>query len=349
MNKLAQLNLTPALELKRVKVLRLQALLLVGTLLTPLQLMAEVESTLAPATLSLFVENDYPNDTDRYYTSGLRLAYLSAELTDSDLWAPLQSLNHFLNDRSATAHWGISLTHQFFTPNIRTDPNPQLDDRPFAGWLALGFSFHSKTTTHLDSLEFNLGVLGPASGAQDLQNFIHDAIGDIRVQGWDNQLQNEPTFDLTYRRQWLWDGNFGGSAFGWSGYGNAGFSFGTTRVSANAGAGFRLGYNASQSYSNERISPVSYDISRIANPSLAWYLFAEIRGDAIAFNSFLDGGFFRDGQSIDKEPFVGEVATGVALENAQWSFTIANVFRSDEFRGQEFSFNFTSARLSYRF
>lgn len=331
------------------KFLALKASLLTITTLSPPTLQAKEEFSRAPATLSLFVENDYPQDTDRYYTNGLRLAFLSSEYLDSELWGPLQSLNHFLNDSHATAHWGVSLTHQFFTPNVRTDPNPQLDDRPFAGWLALGASFHSKTATHLDSLEFNLGVLGPASGAQDLQNYIHDLIGDIRVQGWDNQLDNEPTFDLTYRRQWFLDGHFADSSFGWSGYGNAGFAFGTTRVSANLGAGFRIGYNASQSYSNTTISQVSYDITRNSNPSLAYYLFAEVRGDAIAFNTFLDGGFFRNGQSIDKEPLVGEVITGAAIESEHWSFNLSNVFRTDEFENQEFSFNFTSARISYRF
>ena len=318
-------------------------------LLSASPLQGEETFPLAPASFAVFVDNDDPNDSDQNYTSGLRLAYLSNELTDEQLWAPLQSLNHFFNDGSATANWGVSLNHQFFTPDDLSDPEPQLDDRPYAGWLALGFSFHSKTTSHLDSLEFNVGVLGPSSGAQALQTSIHDAIGATDVLGWENQLEDEPTFDLTYRRQWFLDGYWGSSPFGWSGYGNAGFAFGTTRVSANLGVGIRLGYNTSQSYSNERLSQVAYDISRISNLGYSYYVFAEARGDAIAFNAFLDGGFFRDGQSIDKEAFVAEVVMGAAFETGDWTVSLSNIFRTDEFANQETDFSFTSARLSFRF
>ena len=54
----------------------------------------------------------------------------------------------------------------------------------------------------LDTLQLDLGVIGPAAGGEFVQNNFHRLIGVSPANGWANQLHNEPTIGLTFERRW---------------------------------------------------------------------------------------------------------------------------------------------------
>ena len=54
----------------------------------------------------------------------------------------------------------------------------------------------------LDTLQLDLGVIGPAAGGEFVQNNFHRLIGVAPANGWANQLHNEPTLGLTFERRW---------------------------------------------------------------------------------------------------------------------------------------------------
>ncbi len=56
--------------------------------------------------------------------------------------------------------------------------------------------------TRLDTLQLDLGVIGPAAGGEFVQNNFHNLIGVDPAYGWGNQLHNEPTVGLTFERRW---------------------------------------------------------------------------------------------------------------------------------------------------
>ncbi len=56
--------------------------------------------------------------------------------------------------------------------------------------------------TRLDTLQVDLGVIGPAAGGEFVQNNFHTLIGVSPSYGWGNQLHNEPTVGLTFERRW---------------------------------------------------------------------------------------------------------------------------------------------------
>ena len=43
---------------------------------------------------------------------------------------------------------------------------------------------------------------GPAALGEEVQNNFHRLINGDRVNGWNNQLRNEPGLTLTYERRW---------------------------------------------------------------------------------------------------------------------------------------------------
>ena len=53
----------------------------------------------------------------------------------------------------------------------------------------------------LDTLQLDVGLVGPAAGGAFVQNNFHRFIGDTTANGWANQLHNEPTLDLTFERR----------------------------------------------------------------------------------------------------------------------------------------------------
>jgi hypothetical protein len=63
-----------------------------------------------------------------------------------------------------------------------------------------------------------------------------------------------------------------------------------------------------------------------------WYLFARGEARAVAWSTFLDGGVFRAGPSVDQEPFVLDGTLGVSLRVARhWRLTYSYTWRTREF------------------
>lgn len=80
----------------------------------------------------------------------------------------------------------ISLGQLMFTPTDNEEKELIEDDRPYAGYLYLGFAYHPRDEEQLDAIEVNVGMVGPASLAEDTQDFIHELRSIDKFQGWDN-------------------------------------------------------------------------------------------------------------------------------------------------------------------
>src|SRR5690606_40105975 len=48
------------------------------------------------------------------------------------------------------------------------------EDRPYAGWLYMGFAYNARQEAKMDTVEIDIGMVGPASLAHQAQDFIHD-------------------------------------------------------------------------------------------------------------------------------------------------------------------------------
>jgi hypothetical protein len=91
------------------------------------------------------------------------------------------------------------LTQIILTPHDISIEAPQPDDIPWAGVLAGTGSWSSNDNRRMAAAQIYLGCMGPCSGAEQVQKFVHEDLGlGTPPEGWDNQLAQE----------WLWNLNY---------------------------------------------------------------------------------------------------------------------------------------------
>lgn len=308
---------------------------------------------------TVYIENDTqrlggPN-SDQGYTSGIRFSYVYAE-DKSPEWVPslLGWSDFFLSEeyKKATTNYGISLAQQIYTPD-NTDATELIkNDRPYAGWLYLGFTATMKTPTRSHSLEIDLGVVGPEAMGENVQNGFHRVIDVPPARGWDHQLATEPTLQLSYFQkvrtlETMVDGS---RTFDLIPY--AGASLGNVLIAYHMGAMVRLGVNLPDDFGPSRLSSADGDSIlniHIGNKEYSWraYGFAGIRGNAVARNIFLDGNTFRDSHRVHKKNFTAETEVGYAVQISHWNYSWRFVTISPEFEEKNEFNSYASISLSY--
>lgn len=302
-------------------------------------------------TASFVLENDSLNlfneTTDRWYTSGVRLGWSSAE---GSLPRPLAALDSGLANLMgpANSRWRLDLGQNFFTPVEKRLENPDPRDRPYAGILYGTIGLDRRTWGTLDRFELQLGWVGPGSLARDTQSFVHRIIDDPVPEGWGRQIKNEPVFNINAERIWrvpLAETGFGGVDV----LPAAGAQLGTVRVAASAGARLRFGQGLERDFGTPRIRHTIADAPAPVGEGFGWYVFGGIGGFAVGRDITLDGNTWRDSRSVDRKPFVGDFEVGAAVfwRNTRLSYT--QVWRTKEFDGQDERFTFGSVSLAFSF
>ena len=293
---------------------------------------------------TLIEENDalMPRPTDRWYTQGLELNYLSAPIAGTGVAAFLPS--SYLDPGSfRTQRFELVLGQTIFTPqNLRLNP-PDPTDRPYAAWLYAGAGLYQETDHRsLDHLQLLVGVVGPAALGEQVQNGFHDLISGINSQvtaaGWGSQLKNEAGVMLSYEHKWRWGAPLGGG-FGVDFIPEVGATVGNVLTYGEVGAMLRLGQNLNADYGPARIKPALsgttwFDPSQLQGP-MGWYIFVGAQGKAVARNIFLDGNTFRPSRHVPKKTYVADLQAGFSV---LWSSTLRLDFsvvrRTQEFVGQ---------------
>ncbi len=315
--------------------------------------------------LTVQAENDlfakFAN-TDRHYTNGVQISWLSAPRDDLPEWLrtisapPVFAL--FTDDAEVvrTSHRiGVSLAQALFTPDDTDQSAPILNDRPYAAWLHTTFTLQSvrENAAHeawQDQWKLDLGVVGPWALGRETQNGWHRLIGVDQASGWANQLRNEPGINLSFERAWR-SATFStprmlGLETDIIPYGIV--ALGNVQTYAGGGGTFRIGPALPNDFGPTRIYPGigGSEWFHSAN-GFDWYLFAGAEARAIARDIFLDGNTFRDSQSVDKKVFVfdGKLGAVAVLGATRVSFT--HVFRTREFYGQPKPDQFGSISVSF--
>jgi lipid A 3-O-deacylase len=349
-----------------------------------------------PWTLTAFFENDLFADTDQSYTNGVRLSWISPDISSYERDPRLPKFVRSINDRlrffygmnerdcgdSRANHDNclqrnlvISVGQLMFTPEDASETEVIADDRPYAGYLYATFGYHTRDDSQLDTIEVSLGIVGPASFAKETQDFIHDLRGIEKFRGWDNQLHNEPVFQLLYEHKDRYD--FGLLAPRWEPpqwlgpnwyprhdlKTHAGANLGNAAVYANVGFEYRVGLGLPDDFGSAALrpggdnsAPGRRDSRSRVNPELpaafqdsSFHLFASFDGRAVAHDIFLDGNTIHNSHSVGKKYLVGDVSLGFGLIYHRWKFSVARVWRSQEFDDQREPHKFGSISLSYSY
>lgn len=302
-------------------------------------------------TFGILVENDWFNHSDHNYTNGLEINYTTAPQDTPDwLIATAHWLPFFTEGGKGDVRTRYALGQTIFTPLDTKAVNPSLTDRPYAGFLFGTFGLVGDSGTHLDQLQFTVGVIGPMSIAGDTQNWFHGVIGDDKAKGWHYQLHNEPGVIVQYQRniKLIPPQSLLGLVFDVEP--NYGAAVGNVYDFASAGAMARLGFNLPSDYGPMRIDP-SLPGSNFFEPNggISAYIFAGADGRAIARNIFLDGNTFRSSRSVSKFNFVYDYDLGAAITFRAVRLSYTYVIRSREFKTQDAMSKFGAVAVSFRF
>lgn len=298
-------------------------------------------------TFTFTYENDLLAGTDRYYTSGVQLAWRSAPYAPPAWIADGPGI---VLPAGGAMRWGLAFGQNIFTPDDTTLRNPDPADRPYAGWLYGTISLSSTTPTSYGSVELQLGVVGPSALGEQTQNNVHDFLNVDRAYGWNYQLKDEPGVNLVLTRQWrfnsdpIWDD----VAVGFVPSLTA--SLGNVQTNASAGLMVRMGNDLTADFGPPRMRPsVSGSAFYVPVRRWGWYVFAGFDARAVAHDIFLDGNTWRDSRHVDKENLVGEASAGFALFTPVGRLTLSYAARTREFTTQRESAQFGSISLSMQF
>lgn len=333
------------------------SILLAALLIAPGFARAQME--IPSGTWTLLMENDRFADTDRHYTHGTRLAWVSDKTGTGPGWVRdlLGRAYPFADVRGGRI--GFALGQNIYTPENISRSDLIADDRPYAGWLYGAASVHAETRQNflgrkldvLDTVEMQLGMIGPPALAESTQKTVHELIDTTRPRGWAHQLDTEPGLALIAERKWRTpETKLGAGGIAFDVLPHLGAALGNVYTHVNAGAMARIGRNLSFDYGPPQIQPALSGLEAIdSGGELGWYLFAGVEGRAVGRNIFLDGNTFSDSHHVDKRTLVGDFQVGAALIAGRYRLAFTHVFRTREFAGQGEPDRFGTVSISARF
>lgn len=306
----------------------------------------------APTQLvSVEYENDLFARRDSWYTNGFRVTWGDNTTPLPDWLAQTARAFPLFPETDDPILWGVSLGQAIFTPRDISDPEYPPDDRPYAGWLGLGAHLAAIQPGRMDRLVLLAGTVGPASGAERTQHFVHDITGSEPPVGWDTQLPNEASLILAYdHARTSMRGDIPDSQLSWEFMPSAGGVIGNTVIEARTGFLHRIGMNIPRDFGPPRMSHVPIG-SALFEPTgeTGWYAFWGISARYVVHNIFLDGSLVQDTPSVEKKPIVGEIYSGLAVQWGQNRLSYTHVLRSREFDTQEKAETYGTLSFSWMF
>jgi lipid A 3-O-deacylase len=283
----------------------------------------------------LYIENDsFGAGTDRYYTNGIKFGggVNADRVINRLLQTPARSVLESISDHLGEVQVGLFFGQNMYTPRRITVAQGQPFDRPWAAWLYIGGVAQSVTGNRLQTVELDIGMVGPAALGKQVQTEWHKLVNADKPAGWGNQLRNEPGVLLAYLTKWRY-----GPSTGLQIVPHFGATVGNIMTIARAGGIVRVGQNMS-GFGPDTIEPGGAMLqrtrltdSRSKDDVPEWYLFAGFDARAVGRNIFLDGNSFRDGPSVNRRTLVYDAKVGLSIRIAPVRVSITHVERSEEF------------------
>ena len=204
------------------------------------------------------------------------------------------------------------------TPQDITIEDPPVDDLPYSGALLFNYTLITIRPSYADSIDTVVGIVGPSSGAEATQKWVHETMGADDPKGWDTQLEDELVFQFSRARLWrTW--HSAGDNMDFLTLADAGLG---TISSFVAGAMlFRYGKELSKTFATPLLIS-----TRTANPAAiggAWYVYGGLRAEYIFNTVYADGNTFEGSRSIDYDPAQLGLTAGLAYSWKNTSLTIA--------------------------
>jgi lipid A 3-O-deacylase len=266
---------------------------------------------------------------DAYYTNGFFINYG---------WAD--------SKRDGKKIHGLEFGQTIFTPLLRTTQSPKDIDRAYSGYLYLKYSqTHFLPKEKLFIWNGSLGLVGPSSGAEGLQNTYHKWLKFSRFTGWRYQIGNSLGIDagMVYAQTALES-----KSIKWVPVMQ--LNLGTSFTNAKIGAILVLGSFEKNQHSalwNARINESSSKQKRNHEFFAYWYPQMIVQG----YNATLQGGLLSKSDSaVTQSPstFMYQQTIGICYAQGRWTARLEGVYQSKETPSQIKAQRYGVIQLSYR-
>ena len=285
-------------------------------------------------TWSLLHDNDFIFDSDDHYSAGLQIGWMGEERTPNTpggfnrayvdgFTALLESLGISFEDRRRNG--AISLQEMMVTPEDLDSREPIYDDVPYMGVLSSGFTLFAWDENAFDAYNLTLGVIGPRSGAEQLQKRVHEIVGAAEPRGWDNQLGSRGLFQAGYVRgvrQYLKE--YGDDRrLEW--FNSYHVDLGTFYCGAGVGTALRYGSAMPRGFSTPGGLLNSIQSDKLAfserTRDTGWELHAGLFVSGIAYLYFYDAAK-RAGYRFDRPRVIPKLNLGASLYYERWRLSL---------------------------
>lgn len=274
---------------------------------------------------------------DQYYTNGLMIYYRRA------------TNQRRLGKRLEKFIYELSAGQKMFNPSSGSVPNKSRQDRPFAGYLYGGIrsSFFYKKENIL-SIALETGTVGSNSLAEAAQKFLHKTVGFYEIAGWEYQIQNgfSANLSLDYTKL-LSRARNQRSDFALESYLHAG----TTFSGAGLGILFRAG-NINQlfqtAYTHSLVKNQSASDRLVKNES---FIYLKPQLNYVAYDATIQGGMFSNNSPLTfgVKPWVFAQQIGYNYSSERFTIDFGMLFKTKEVKSRARAHQYGSISLYYRF
>lgn len=302
--------------------------------------------------LSVAWDNDLLTGSDRGYTNGLMISYLTAPVPhhDSGSPEPVQAASNaldFLPGLTPAGHQqalAFSLRQLMVTPaNIAVTP-PDTNDLPYAGYLSASTTLWSWNADTITGYGAHVGVIGPESGAEASQKWVHKLTGSEAPEGWDYQLGTDLVGGIqgAHARKLFQHGSAAELQQDVALIGSATLS--SFRTSLRVGGVWRIGHNLPVNF----VPDYASSASTIGLPGAldgnapGWSVFIGLGLDVVPY-SYLDKN--SSPYQFDESLFQGQAGIGATMhwDKLQLSLIVRATTGEEETNKDNFSFGSVSA------
>lgn len=282
----------------------------------------------------IYFENDAFLNTDRGFTHGFRFSWYS-----NDKYNTRPGFRNYIS---------LSLGQNIYTPDNISQKELDEHDRPYAGYLFFGVGIHRKNTRWMDTFEFDVGVVGPHSYAEQVQKAAHFVFRDQKPAGWDHQLKDEFTVQMIYEHKMKLFQAGETDALGFEIIPHFGGGLGNVYIYGNLGYQIRLGWRLPDDFGMGPFRPGGdCNINSRGRSGLGGYIFFAIDGQAVLRNIFLDGNTFLDSHRVQKKPYTANVLAGLSFIAGDFNLSFTYVFWTKKFTTEKTRHTFAALNLSY--
>ena len=292
-----------------------------------------------PAEIMLITDNDLYTSfiNDQYYTAGFELIY--------------RYLGSRQNEKVAKRITELRIGQYIFNPQSVRAAEIDVNDRPFAGYL---FAEAGLNTFYRDEsvlkLIFQAGVVGPESGAEEVQRGLHEIVGYPTVRGWQYQITTTLSLqaEAFYQRKIFPERYNEKVDFHLLGH----LNLGTIWTEASIGAMARISLKRPLLPMYQSVlhnAGVSHD-KELYKDHREFFLYASPQVQYMNYDATIEGSRFNDDSPVTFPliPFRFNAEVGIKYRKNNWNYSYSFNYRGKELSNNVISgYYYGSIRIGY--